>query len=294
MRHRKRNRSRRNRNNNSKQMALVTASVAALALGAGGVALHGYTNIEKPDANYCYERPDQYKAAVFVDNSLTQLSPAQLRDYRTAFERAYESAPANAKILFFTTTSDTNGSLADPVFTVCKPASNLSEQAAIGAPEKTASYLKYQADEAADLYSKEVDKVLADVQDREKVAGDSPILSQVRAISFNNEFAGKTRSFTIISDGIENSEIARFGMVKGDMPPFAKFKERGDYDLRIKPRSFAGTDIKLLLVEHGRLPAPGLEYVSNDELRRFWTQYFQDNEAADVELTTLRYWVGAR
>jgi hypothetical protein len=274
-------------------MALLATSVAVGSLILGGMALSSYMNIEKPDDNYCYARPDQQKVAVFVDNSLRQQSEAQFRDYSTAFERAYNSAEPNALLTVFSTAADTNRSLATPVFTICKPASTPAEQAAINAPEKPAPYLARQSKEAKARYEAAVEEILLDAQDADKIANDSPILEQLRAISMTNIFAGDNRQLTVITDGFQNSEIAKFCEIEGNMPSFASFKERSDYNLTIKPRSFAGIDVKLLLVEIVKLPDPvHYPFCTLQEKRNWWVSYFEGNDADSVELTPIRYWGG--
>jgi hypothetical protein len=293
MKKRRKTRTSRHHNKSKNTGKFVAAALIPIAvIGLGGAAMLAYTNVEKPDADFCYARTDQHKAAIFIDNSLTQLSDAQMRDYRTGFERAYQSAPANARILFFTTAKESNNSLAKPVFSMCKPAATVAEQAAIGAPDKPAPYLKHQAEEAGKRYHLAVERVLREVQDPQQAAGDSPILEQLRAISRNDDFSASQRSLTVITDGIQNSETASFCVNKGAMPPFATFKQRVDYALSIAPRSFAGTSVNLLLVENGTLPAPSLPYCSTNELRSWWVDYFKGNGAVNVEMTPLRYWAG--
>jgi hypothetical protein len=278
------------RQNSGKSMKITAAVLApVLAVGLGIAALSVVTGEEKPDSDYCYKR-EQHKTAIFIDNSLRGLSESQLRDYRTGFSRAYEASPPNAKIMVFTTAAGSNGSLANPVFSICKPAATPEEQAAIGAPEKPAPYLKRHAGEAAARYAQAVDVVLRETQDNKELAGDSPILEQLRAISFHAGFAGTSRSLTVITDGIQNSELGRFCTEKDAMPPFDRFKKRSDYELNIKPRSFAGTEITLLLAEFGELPAPQLPYCGNNEIRSWWPAYFRDNGSKSVETTRLRYW----
>lgn len=271
---------------------LAAFGAPPLVLSAGGLAVYFYGTIEQADLAYCYERPDQHVSALFLDNSLTQLSAPQLRDYRAGFERAYKRAPVNTKLFFFTTASDVQGSLAKPVFAICKPPATAPEQLAIGAPSKPTPYLKRRADEARAAYSKAVDKVLADAQDPAKAAGDSPILEQLQAISRFDGFAGPSRSLTVITDSIQNSEVARFCTVKGAMPPYARFKNTGAYRI-VKPNPFTGTAVSVLLVENFKLPQLGFDYCSNDELRKWLPDYFKGNGAQSVELTRLRHWAGS-
>ena len=81
----------------------TTASVAVTsAIFAAGAIVGG----ERADADFCYDRPDQDTAALFLDNSLNYLTAPQLRDYRAGFEQAYNRARANTRLFIFTTASD--------------------------------------------------------------------------------------------------------------------------------------------------------------------------------------------
>lgn len=265
--------------------------VPIVTIGGGAVVLGNAVGIERPDG-YCYTREDQHQVAVFIDASMTAESSAtQLRDYRTAFTRAYENAPANSLISIFTTATDGRGSLPDPVFSMCKPASTPQEQDALGAPSKPAPYLKRHADEAKVEYLAGVEKVLSDAQDPTKAAGDSPVLEQVQAISRYKGFQSKNRSLTWVSDGIQNSEIARFCSVQGHMPRYRAFEKTRAYK-DTKPNPFVGVDVTVLLVEFGPLPNDWAKYCSNAELRDWWPEYFKGNGADKVELTRLRFWAG--
>lgn len=271
-----------------KVAAIVALPTAALV--GGGIGLSAYVGVEQADKNYCYSRADQHEVALFLDNSLTQaLSPAQLRDYRTTFERAYEAAPANARLMAFTTAKGASGSLAEPEFVICKPARTPGEQEALGAPSKPAPNLHRTAEEAEAKYFAEVERILSEAQNPALAAADSPILEQLQAISRHPDFQGRRRSLSVITDGIQNSEIARFCSVKGDMPPFASFAERLQYR-HVEPRPFTGTDVSFLLVEFGQFPNDWGPYCSNDEIRAWWPEYFTSNGARDVELTRLRFW----
>ena len=262
-----------------------------VALAGVAITLSYAIGIEQPNG-YCYVREDQHQVAVFLDASMTAESSAtQVRDYRTAFIRAYDNAPANALISLFTTATGGRGSLPEPVFSMCKPASTPQEQKQFDGPSKTTPYLARQAEEAKTAYLAGVEAVLSDTQNPAKAAGDSPILEQVQAISRYQGFQSEHRSLIWISDGIQNSEIARFCSVQGHMPRYQAFKKTRAYK-DTKPNSFTGTDVSVLLVEFGPLPNDWAKFCSNAELRDWWPAYFEGNEADSVELTRLRFWAG--
>ncbi len=292
----KRNSRRRGGRKNRKQSAwlkwTILGVVTSLALAVAIFVADTITGIETADADFCYERPDRQVHAVSLDNSLRKLSPPQLRDYRAGFARTYKRAEPNSRILIFTTAADIQSSLVRPAFTICKPPATVREQASIGAPSKPATYLARRASEAKAAYNKAVDNILTDAQDPDKISGDSPILEQLQSISRYDGFEASSRSLTVITDGIQNSEIARFCAVKGAMPPFTKFKRTAAYRT-IAPNTFTGTAVSVLLVEATKLPQSGLQYCSNAELRNWWPDYFKGNGADSVELTRLRHWAGS-
>lgn len=274
---------------NSISRAIKLAALPIITLGAGGYAISHYIDIEKPGEDGCYVRADQHQAVIFVDNSLTGQSGAHLRDYRTGLLRVYKTAPANSLIRITTTSRKDGGSFAQPTFTLCKPAATLAEQAAIGAPEKAAPHLKRLEREAYAQYRSMVEQVIADAQDPDKAAKDSPILEQLQAVSRYDRFDGPNRSLTIITDGISNSETARFCTVKGDLPAFRKFEVKPKYKY-VAPQSFEGMDVTFLLVEFGKLPSGSLKYCSNEELYDWWEDYAEGNGAKSVDMRRLRYW----
>ncbi|GJL94264.1 MAG: hypothetical protein DHS20C05_06690 [Hyphococcus sp.] len=270
------------------KLALL-AGVPVSVIVVGAIILNQQLAIEQPDERYCYARDDQHHAAIVIDNSFTaESSTAQFRSYRTGMMAAYDDAPPNAQISIFTSAKDVNAALIDPVFTICKPAASAAEQKAMGTPSKPSPYLKRTAEDAKQQYLEAVESVLSDASNSAKQSGNSPILERMQAISRHKLFSGEDRSLTVITDGIQNSEIARFCVVKGDMPAYAEFQNRMAFD-HVRPNSFKGTEVKLLLVEFGELPSAGAPYCSNNELRTWWPDYYTGNGAENVETTRLPF-----
>lgn len=293
MSNRRSRRPRRGRRGDQGQAKTIAALVAIplVSVSVGGAGLAYYMGIEQPDG-YCYARSEQHRVAVLLDSSFTQeSSPTQYRDYLTGFLRAYDQAPANAEISLITTASNRRGSILTRASTLsmCKPAATPAEQEAIGAPSYNGSYLRKQAEKARKDYVAMVEGLLADARNEARVAGDSPILEQLQAVSRYDGFQGADRSLTVITDGVQNSEIAQFCVVQGDMPSFEKFETQNRYEY-VRPNQFTGVDVTFLLVERGKLPAPGIEHCSNEEIYAWWPSYFRANGAKRVELTRLRHW----
>lgn len=272
---------------------LLLVLLPLLSLGGGGYGISVYMSIETIGKDYCYDRLHRAESAVFLDYSVNRnLTAAQRRDVVIALTRAYDSLSPNGRVMIFTTAKDTGSSLAKPVYQQCRPPENATEQAAIGAPSKSAPNLSHIAFGARSAFLAKIDEVMAETRDEAKSALESPLLSQLQAISRYRGFQGEERSLIWLSDGIENSEIARFGAVKGDMPKAEKFMERPDIDL-IRPDPLRGMNVTVLLVESISLPQPGLEFVTHDEMRRWWPEYFRLNGAGTVRLERLRRVTGS-
>jgi len=283
----KNRRSKKNSPSALKKLALLSVPLALL--GGGGALAINYIGQEKIDAQYCFDRNDRPVHAFFIDNSLTRnLSRQQSRDFERGFENAYANAEPNTRFYVFSTASDVEGSIAKPVATICKPAANISEHETLNVPSKTAAYLKQQADTAKLDFDAIVTSVLTDASDASKAAKDSPIFEQLQAISRFEGFQVQTRSLTVLTDGIQNSETAKFCQIKDDLPPFAVFKGQSRYRY-VAPDSFEDLSVNFLLVENGKLPHPHLPYCTNNEIRAFWPDYFKGNGAKQVTLTRLRY-----
>lgn len=263
-------------------LPVMVAGVGALVMGEA---------LKEPriGQDFCYAssapRPN---AAFFVDFSFTaDTSAAQDRDLSRALQEAYATLPANVRLSVFTTANAVVGSLPVPVLSVCRPPATAPEQDALGLGSKPASYLAHQSEEARNAFARSVESLLASAKDRAQAAKDSPVLEQLQGIS-RFRFDGPLKSLTVYTDGLQNSESFQFCQSQGHMPPFAVFAQKPGYRF-LKPDSLEGVSVHLLLVEFGPLPAPGLQYCTSDEVRRFWPEYFKGNGADSVLLTRLRY-----
>lgn len=271
-------------------MVLTVAPLAAL--GIAGALINVVLTEERMDAAYCFDREGQIQHNFALDLSFTHgLSDNQIRDYQRIFEGTYDQAAPNTKFSIHTTASDAEGSIAAPVAEICKPASTVAEIKEIGAPEKPPALLRNQAIEARTVFDQIISDILADAANADKAAKDSAILEQIQAVSRYNGFQGRSRELTMLTDGLQNSQTARFCQVKGDLPPFDVFKTQQRYSY-VAPNDLSGLKFNVMLVEHGRLPARGMEHCSNHEVRQFWQDYATDNGASDVNLTILRQGAG--
>lgn len=274
------------RNNIGKIIASITVPVMLVA--AGVFAAASYKPQEKADAHYCFQRDNQHKTAIFIDNSLRELTDSQIRDYRTGLLDAYAQAPVNSKIMFYSTASNTNSSLAKPVFSICKPAQNTQQLASINAPKRPLAYVERKKNDAFAKYSQAIDSTMQTVLNNDLLAPNSPILEQLRSITISNDFSSNTsRSLILITDGIQNSHFAQFCKLKNNMPPYDLFKHKKGYNLSIKPRSLENTEVTLLMVKQADLPSSYYKYCTSDELLQWWVTYFEKNHTSSVNLTQL-------
>ena len=284
----RKNRNRRGKNNNLPKILMMGSALCAIII-FGGATLTHQMGLEKIDDNYCYDRTTQHQTAILIDNSVGHdVSSDQLRDYNTAFQNAWNIAPPNSEFLIFTTASDVGGSIANPIERICKPAQTPFEAETLGTPKQTPPIMKRQYEEAYSAYQNVIESVVTDVTDSSKRARNSPLLEQVQAVSRYAWFNKPSRSFYFITDGTQNSDIARFCAVAGDMPSFSKLETLAKYDF-VKPDSFTGVNVEIVLIESATLPQFGLEHCTNDEMRRWWPDYFKGNGANDVRLTRLLF-----
>jgi hypothetical protein len=277
-------------NNRNFKLALLGA-IPVLAI-AGAALATTLASAEDVDADYCYDRADQQQVVLSLDNSvLFQMTQPQRRDLENVVRGAFDRLQANGRLSFVSTASDRNGSVVTADYTICRPPATPSEQTSIGAPGQTEPQLKVRLQEARARFEQIADQVLADAIDEQKSAGDSPILSQLQGISRLDEFSSSDRQLIMISDGINNSENARFCTVQGHLPPWDRFKEKQAYDA-IRPNSLSGVDVEFYLIEMNALPQSFAPHCTNSEIRKFWPDYFYGNGAKSVEVTLLRVWAG--
>ncbi|QBF32344.1 hypothetical protein [Thalassococcus sp. S3] len=270
---------------------LALILIPIIALGSGGYLAAQYLGREQIDTAYCYTRPDQHQAAIFVDFSLThQISPSQRRDLVNTFVQSFEGMPPNGKLSVFTTAQEGTSSVNVPVFALCKPAKTPQEQERLGAPASSAPKLVRQHGEAMATFRAFLGDLIAKSQDSAHIAASSPILEQIQGIS-RYRFASPLSKLTLFTDGLNNSAVGQFCVKQGHLPRFETFASRPEYRF-IKPDDFNGADIYILLVEQRSLPNDVLPFCTTAELRGWWVSFFEGNGAGNVRLTPLGYGAG--
>jgi hypothetical protein len=86
-----------------------------------------------------------------------------------------------------------------------------------------------------------------------------------------------------------NSDSAQFCQVQNDMPPFSLFAQRRVYQDRLKPQSLEGVQVDVLMLLR---PAYGPFCRDEDEIRRFWIDYFRANGVKEPRMIRIRHGLG--
>jgi len=236
----------------------------------------------------CYAQEGQHNTAFFIDNSFrSATSDAQERDLGRAIDRAYDELPPNGRLLIFSTARGEDGVIIKPAVIMCRPPASAQDQQTIGGISKTPQQLQKEARVAGVRFRAATKKYLSDSKEGDSIAHDSPILEQLQAIS-RYKFQGRLERLYAFTDGVQMSEFRQMCVTKGHLPPFKVLSQQSDYRY-IAPESFAGVDVEILLAELWDIPSPSMPYCNQNELRSFWIDYFQDNDAANVRLTRLRH-----
>jgi hypothetical protein len=267
---------------------IAAGAIALTALGGVGFAVVQGADSIRPDDLGCYQSTlPQGSTTLWWDASMSW-SPSQERDIRVAMAEAWETLPFNDRFTVITTRADAVGDLATAEVELCGPARSEADYARHGI-EKSASssFLSNVADKRfhADVEPL-VNSVFAETKAGGKVlAIDSPLLEQFQAISRSPGFrdAGGRKRLILITDGVQNTEIARFCDVKGDLPPFTRFKEKPEY-ARVAPAAMSDVEVSLYLVLRAEYPP----HCTEDELAAFWTAYFEEAGASRVDVYRLR------
>ena len=110
------------------------------------------------------------------------------------------------------------------------------------------------------------------------------MLEMVADLSRRGEVGPGTK-IVLISDLVNNSDSARFCVVKGALPPFWRFAQGDTYKTRLAPNSLRGVAVDILMLQR-RNYGP---YCSEDELRRWWKDYFQANGVKTPRVIRLRF-----
>jgi len=286
------NRSRRNNGSTDMKRLLSTLAVVAVILCGAGFAISKAGSGPQQSDNYCWDTQGAYQKQelIYIDNSPSPyLTPRQKRDVLTLIQERWDAAEPNTQFAIFSSGNLTGGSVAKPALSICKPSRTPEEQRTIGAPVKTTVMLRRELEDASKRFKHELTTLMEATLSADAAAGDSPILEQIRSLTFYPGFRGELSPITIVTDGIQNSELARFCVVKGDLPSFEVFAKRPAYQA-YAPKNFDGAQVTFALWEWGALPG---EFCTAEEIQAFWKEYAEGNGSAKPALVRhMRAWAG--
>ncbi len=282
-----RRRSQQQKNSNWLKSTVLAGGALSLIVAFGYRVISGSDQIQA-DAQGCYGTLDEQKATIVWWDVSTQWSVSQTNDIKLAIKQAYKTLHFNETFSLITTDAQTVGDLTHATVRLCGGAKSSTDYARHNI-DKTASptFLKKQADKRFMAQVKPaIEKVFQKTDEKGGIlAVDSPLLEQFQALSRHPEMRESTgrKRLILITDGIQNSEIARFCRVKNALPSFQNFKNKAAFR-RVKPHAMTGLSVSLYLVLH---PEHG-PYCTEDELREFWEAYFKNSGAASFETYRLR------
>ncbi|GAB4182368.1 MAG: hypothetical protein Tsb002_03560 [Wenzhouxiangellaceae bacterium] len=279
--------SRYRRNASSRPKLLAYAIGIALSVGGLGYAALSAFGKPLPDALGCYSAALQAQRIVFIDASEPRWNSQQAQAMHSYMDQLWRDLAFNERLSVYTTESEVNHSIIRPRFEVCGQATDPLELEAIGAQSATPGYLHKQKQR---LYAQKLLPQMAAIlstapSEERRQRRESPLFEVLQDISKTLRQGAR---ITVFSDQIQNSEAAQFCQVANDLPTFANFTKRPEYQL-VKPRDFRNASIELLLIQRDGYGQQQLEHCSGEaELVRFWRDYYQGNGAAEVFVTRIR------
>ncbi|MEW7987669.1 MAG: hypothetical protein AB2799_17925 [Candidatus Thiodiazotropha sp.] len=266
---------------------IVTILVTMAGLGYAAFQAYGKP---VPDRYGCFDGVSGTQTHVLIDASEPRFDADQQRALLRYFKQAYDRLAFGDRIAVYTTEGDQQASVLSPRFHICGPAREPDQLTAIGADTGSQGYLKKQRQR---LYEKRFLPELQDalsvdpVNDRRQTS-QSPILEMVADLSRMPSVRPGAK-VVLASDLVMNSDSAQFCQVQNDMPPFALFAQRRVYQERLKPRSLEGVQVDVLMLLR---PSYGPFCRDEDEIRRFWTDYFRANGVKKPNVIRIRHGVG--
>lgn len=268
----------------------MLSGVLVACMGGLGYAALSTMGQKTPDQYGCYEDIKQRHTFVLFDASEPRLNAQQERSVRNYLDKVYDNLGPNEKLSFITTESDQISSTPKARFHVCGAARNSEEIEAVGGQSASAGFLKKQKQRLYDkMYAPQVEALLSQTPDESRRQNSqSPVLEMIKNISSMRDFVPGSRLISI-GDHLQNSESAQFCVTQGHMPPFRIFRERDTYQQRLVPRSMVGIDVTVLLLQRYGYGKGFLKHCKNEEeLTKFWRDYFIGNGAVNPEFIRIR------
>ncbi|WP_321337331.1 hypothetical protein [uncultured Cohaesibacter sp.] len=268
----------------------LMAGVSLAVLGGGGYIAYQDMQTIKPDELGCYPVSDRPQTIVLVDSSDPGFDPVQSRDLINGIFTQFKMLSFNEDFSIITTQASRIGSIPEPVISLCVPAKSPDDLELVGAASATLAYVQRQAEK---VYEQTLMPVLENVFSSDPAVGDrqsheSPILEQIQSVSRLPGFGtARQKRLILVSDMLQNTQERQFCHTQGHLPSFAKFKT-SDYFGRVQPASLTGADVTVYMPIRGQLGQKPYPYCTEDELRTFWRDYFNDAGARTVEFIRIR------
>lgn len=276
------------RRKGKKKLAKVIAYSSGIALGLGGLSYAVIQNMGKVTADKygCFKQvPVSQPIHVLVDASQPRYSPEQQLSIYRYMEQLFDELALGGKISVYTSENDQIASIAKPRFHVCGLAKKSEELVEINAAEASIGYLAKQKQR---LYTKkflpELKILLSGKPDEKRKASSSPLLEMIKDISHLSSMKSGSK-LVVISDLLQNSSSVKpFCYVKNALPKFSTYSQWDVYKNLLKPKSFAGVEVDVLMLQR---PAYG-EYCTEQELRQYWIDYFKANGVKNPNFLRIR------
>lgn len=278
---------RRSRQNN---LPKVIALSSAIALGTVGLGYMALQSMGKPTQDHfgCYEGFEQSQTVVLFDVSEPKFNDEQARSLQRYFKQLYNRLQFNERLSIVTTAEDQVGSIPKPSFQICGQPTQMQELEAIGAETASQGFLAKQKQRLFEnILAPALNEIVSpDTESRQRY--QSPILEMVAGIRRFHPLNPGDR-LVIVSDLIQNSDTVQFCRTQNDMPPFSIFQKKAVYG-RLKPASLEGIDIDVLMIQRFGYGESDLSFCySEEEIRRFWRDYFLANGAESPEFIRIRH-----
>ncbi len=270
----------------------LAASAAAVIACAGALGFYALSAADQRTADQfgCYEGVAMPRHFALVDASLPRWNEDQQRSLLRGFTQTYKNLAFNERFAVYTTEGDMVGDVLSPRFHICGQTTSAAVLEEIGAAGGMSGYLIEQKKRLLNGALKpELDALFAiEPQDERAQRHQSPLLEMLQSLSREPGFEPGA-SLTLVSDLIANSDSVQFCRRFNDLPHFSAFRQRPVYQ-KLKPRSFEGVKVMVLMLQRFGYGQGGLEYCSGeDELIAFWRAYFEDNGATNIEFIRLRH-----
>lgn len=291
---RRKGRNRRRRSQSTFPWKSVLAGTALTTiLGAAGFLAYQDSDYITADAAGCFEQSgNQYHTVAIIDSSEPRFDSVQRRDLMAAFRQLYSTGlQSNERFSVVTTEEAHIGSIPAPVLVFCRSARTKQDLEDVGAASATKAFLVQHADKfAKKVFEPALTTIFsANPDDSMRQERESPILEQIQSVGRMPGFSSQTahRRLILVSDLFQSTSEAQFCVKRGHLPKFKNFKQKAYFN-QVGPVNLSGVDVKIYMLVRGGYGGSNYPYCNEDELRAFWSDYFADAGASNVEIIRLR------